>query len=108
MVVPDQPGVYAIYNPQGELQYMGLSRRLASSIDLHREDLPDEAAGVRFQVIKGGAKEQLQAAWKEWMTEVRVGGWFPVREREWEREREKKRIFSLSIFAAQGSAEENK
>ena len=70
-VVPDQPGVYAVFDAHGKLQYMGLSRKIAGSIDLHREELPNETCAVRFVVVPGGAREDLQATWKAWMTEVR-------------------------------------
>lgn len=38
---PDAPGVYAIFDKEGKLQYMGLSRRVSASIDIHQKDLPE-------------------------------------------------------------------
>lgn len=67
--IPDAPGVYAVYNADGALQYMGLSRKVAASVELHRQDLPEECATVKVRVVGSGSKEDLQEAWKEWMTE---------------------------------------
>lgn len=68
--IPDMPGVYAVFDKDGTLQYMGLSRKVATSVGMHAADLPDECAAVKFDVVVGGGKEELQGAWKQWMTEV--------------------------------------
>ena len=47
--IPDAPGVYAVYNADGALQYMGLSRKVAASVELHRQDLPEECATVKVR-----------------------------------------------------------
>ena len=39
--LPALPGVYAMYSPDGKLQYVGLSRKLNASIGGHKRDLPE-------------------------------------------------------------------
>jgi len=71
-VLPDAPGVYAIYSPAGALEFVGLSRRIRLSIDAHRKGaktLP-LCGAVRCRVVPGGGKDALQGAWKAWMTEA--------------------------------------
>lgn len=45
--VPDSPGVYAVYSADEALQYIGISRKMATSVSAHVEDLPELAHMVR-------------------------------------------------------------
>ncbi|CAI7910210.1 unnamed protein product [Closterium sp. NIES-54] len=45
---PAASGIYAIYDKEGALQYMGLSRRLAASLQAHAEDLPEMCGAVKL------------------------------------------------------------
>jgi Grx4 family monothiol glutaredoxin len=68
--VPAQPGVYAVYDAQNAVQYVGLSRRLAASVAGHSNDLPDLAKGVRFAPVPSGTREALTGAWKMWVEQA--------------------------------------
>ena len=45
--IPATPGVYAIYNDKGALQYVGLSRKVNSSVKVHAFELPQYCYSVR-------------------------------------------------------------
>ncbi|CAI5506105.1 unnamed protein product [Closterium sp. Naga37s-1] len=70
---PAASGVYAIYDKEGALQYMGLSRRLAASLQAHAEDLPEMCGAVKLAVVAATNKEALVEAWKAWMQEHVAG-----------------------------------
>ncbi|CAI5533914.1 unnamed protein product [Closterium sp. Naga37s-1] len=70
---PAASGIYAIYDKEGALQYMGLSRRLAASLQAHAEDLPEMCGAVKLAVVAATNKEALVEAWKAWMQEHVAG-----------------------------------
>jgi len=43
-------GVYAVYDPNGELQFIGLSRNVAASVESHREKVPEFCSYVKVSV----------------------------------------------------------
>jgi hypothetical protein len=45
---PSTPGVYAVYDAAGALQYVGLSRKVSASVAAHLQDLPGERTGDCF------------------------------------------------------------
>lgn len=44
---PAAPGIYAVYDKAGDLQYVGLSRRVSSSLQSHVRELPEFCATVK-------------------------------------------------------------
>jgi len=63
-----EPGVYAVYDESNTLQYVGISRKVAVSIQTHVESLgPEMVTFVKFDVMPGAGKEELTAAWKNWI-----------------------------------------
>ncbi|KAI3437590.1 hypothetical protein D9Q98_000043 [Chlorella vulgaris] len=69
--LPGTAGVYAVYNSTGNLQYLGLSRKIAVSLSTHRESLPEGTVhSAKILELPNAAKEQLQEAWKQWMQEA--------------------------------------
>jgi Grx4 family monothiol glutaredoxin len=62
-------GIYAIYNDQKELQYIGLSRKVLQSIKMHCFELPAECAYAKMVSLEFATKEDLQTAWKRWVME---------------------------------------
>eukprot|EP00475_Leptophrys_vorax_P019010 TRINITY_DN25970_c0_g1_i1.p1 TRINITY_DN25970_c0_g1~~TRINITY_DN25970_c0_g1_i1.p1 ORF type:complete len:367 (-),score=18.29 TRINITY_DN25970_c0_g1_i1:229-1182(-) len=66
---PAAAGIYAIFDKAGTLQYMGLSRRLAASLQAHSEDLPELCDSVKLAVVAASEKAALVDAWKQWMQE---------------------------------------
>ncbi|GBF96829.1 hypothetical protein Rsub_09685 [Raphidocelis subcapitata] len=67
---PDQPGVYAVYDAAGELQYIGLTRKVSASVANHMQALPELTHSVRCEVIADGGRDALTAAWKAWMEQA--------------------------------------
>lgn len=67
---PEQPGVYAVYDSTGQIQYIGLSRKVSSSVAGHMQALPDLTHSVRYEVIGDGGRDALTAVWKQWMEQA--------------------------------------
>eukprot|EP00242_Pyramimonas_sp_CCMP2087_P013643 CAMPEP_0198199962 /NCGR_PEP_ID=MMETSP1445-20131203/3056_1 /TAXON_ID=36898 /ORGANISM="Pyramimonas sp., Strain CCMP2087" /LENGTH=319 /DNA_ID=CAMNT_0043869879 /DNA_START=36 /DNA_END=995 /DNA_ORIENTATION=+ len=67
--IQDVPGVYAVYDEKETVQYLGISRKVASSVVAHLEDLPELTFALRTLALPGGNKAELQGAWKAWMQE---------------------------------------
>lgn len=69
--VPGVAGVYAVYDSTGNLQYVGISRKIAVSVATHAEALPEEMVhSVKVLELPEAGKEDLQAAWKQWVQEA--------------------------------------
>lgn len=66
---PDVAGVYAIYDGEGALQYVGVSRKIGVSVTGHMQDLPDSVKAVKFFTVGAGTREELSAKWKSWVEE---------------------------------------
>lgn len=62
-------GIYAVYDTNGELQFIGLSRNVASSVVAHRKKVPELCSSVKVGVVDKPDKESLTKAWKSWMEE---------------------------------------
>ncbi|KAK9815477.1 hypothetical protein WJX72_004365 [[Myrmecia] bisecta] len=61
-----------------KLQYIGLSRKISVSIANHRQDLPALTHFVKAAPVAGTSREELTAAWKEWVQEaVQASGAIP-------------------------------
>mmetsp|Transcript_19839 Transcript_19839/g.64526 ORF Transcript_19839/g.64526 Transcript_19839/m.64526 type:complete len:271 (-) Transcript_19839:78-890(-) len=67
--VPGGAGIYAIYNSDDELQFIGISRKVATSIKHHLVDYPELVASVKTLKVEG-AKAALTEAWTAWMQEA--------------------------------------
>ncbi|KAJ7548282.1 hypothetical protein O6H91_07G005700 [Diphasiastrum complanatum] len=67
--LPPSPGVYAVYDKVGDLQFLGLSRRVSSSIQAHAQDLPQLVGSVKINVVDAPDRNVLTEAWKQWMEE---------------------------------------
>lgn len=44
--------------------------QISGSIALHMQQMPGLTSSVRFQVVEGGSREDLRAAWKAWMEQA--------------------------------------
>lgn len=62
-------GVYAVYDPNGELQFIGLSRNVAASVESHRKKVPDLCSSVKVGIVDNPDRESLTQAWKSWLEE---------------------------------------
>ena len=72
------PGVYAMYDARGTLQYVGLSRRVRASVKTHAFEIPQYCHAVRCLAMPDASKAELQTAWKTWVMEhVAASGGLP-------------------------------
>lgn len=62
---PDAPGIYAIYNSEDKLQFVGITRKIRMSVMGHARDVPDLTRRIRYDVKPDASKEELGASWKE-------------------------------------------
>eukprot|EP00270_Netrium_digitus_P006212 TRINITY_DN18525_c0_g1_i1.p1 TRINITY_DN18525_c0_g1~~TRINITY_DN18525_c0_g1_i1.p1 ORF type:complete len:330 (+),score=85.25 TRINITY_DN18525_c0_g1_i1:27-992(+) len=70
--VPQAAGVYAVMDEEGQVQYIGLSRKLLASLQVHAETQPPHlCARAKFAVVCASSREEMVGAWKSWM-EVHV------------------------------------
>eukprot|EP00245_Coleochaete_scutata_P002063 TRINITY_DN1265_c0_g1_i1.p1 TRINITY_DN1265_c0_g1~~TRINITY_DN1265_c0_g1_i1.p1 ORF type:complete len:308 (-),score=66.85 TRINITY_DN1265_c0_g1_i1:355-1278(-) len=76
---PSSAGVYAVYDKVGTLQFVGISRRISSSIQAHVDDLPDLTSTVKVGLVESSEKSVLTDAWKAWLEEyLEAGGEIPT------------------------------
>lgn len=67
---PSVAGVYAVYDADGTLQYVGISRRVNISVATHLEALPDLVGTVKVAEMPDAGKEELTEAWRQWIQEA--------------------------------------
>ncbi|KAL6653372.1 hypothetical protein ACP70R_008950 [Stipagrostis hirtigluma subsp. patula] len=70
--LPPKPGVYGVYDPAGELQFVGISRNVRASVEGHRRKVPaDLCASVKVAIADEETPDRtvLNNAWKSWMEE---------------------------------------
>lgn len=48
--LPPEAGVYAVYDKDGELQFIGLSRNIAATISAHRKSVPELCGSVKVRI----------------------------------------------------------
>mmetsp|Transcript_59703 Transcript_59703/g.131089 ORF Transcript_59703/g.131089 Transcript_59703/m.131089 type:complete len:500 (+) Transcript_59703:113-1612(+) len=74
---PAGPAVYAVYDSDKAVQYIGMSKQLRRSIIGHSIAFGDEEASDRISAVRvlplptDVTKEALQAKWEEWILEYR-------------------------------------
>ncbi|CAK9222616.1 unnamed protein product [Sphagnum troendelagicum] len=75
---PAAPGIYAVYDKEGDLQYVGLTRRVSTSLDIHLKENSELCGSVKFEVIDAPERAALTDAWKVWMEEhINITGKVP-------------------------------
>lgn len=77
--LPKEMGVYAVFNEDDKLQYIGLSRDIAKSVTAHAEAMGIQDAGILISSVHclempGQSKEALMETWKRWIKEHTEGG----------------------------------
>ncbi|XP_057458360.1 bifunctional monothiol glutaredoxin-S16, chloroplastic [Lotus japonicus] len=71
-------GVYAVYDKDGELQFIGISRNVAASVSTHRKSVPELCGSFKVGIVDEPDREALTQAWKSWMEEyIKVNGKVP-------------------------------
>jgi glutaredoxin-related protein len=68
--IPASPGVYAVLDAAGTLQYVGLSRKISVSVAAHADALPDKVSSVKVLSLPAAGREELTDAWKAWVSEA--------------------------------------
>ncbi|GFZ02191.1 CAX-interacting protein 2 [Actinidia rufa] len=66
---PPEAGVYAVYDANSDLQFVGISRNIAASVDSHRKSVPELCCSVKVGVVDDPDRTALTQAWKLWMEE---------------------------------------
>ncbi|KAI5663406.1 hypothetical protein M9H77_22729 [Catharanthus roseus] len=66
---PSDAGVYAVYDGNGDLQFVGISRNVAASVLSHRKSVPELCSSVKVGVVDDPERAALTQAWKSWMEE---------------------------------------
>ncbi|KAJ3684054.1 hypothetical protein LUZ61_013218 [Rhynchospora tenuis] len=70
--IPAGAGVYGVFDANGELQFVGISRNIAASVDKHRKTVPaDLCSSVKVGPADAATPDRtvLQSAWKSWVEE---------------------------------------
>ncbi|CAK8574883.1 unnamed protein product [Lathyrus sativus] len=76
--LPPEAGVYAVYDKDGELQFIGLSRNIAATVLAHQKSVPELCGSVKVGVVEEPDREALTQAWKSWMEEhIKITGKVP-------------------------------
>ncbi|XP_021906318.1 bifunctional monothiol glutaredoxin-S16, chloroplastic [Carica papaya] len=66
---PSTSGVYAIYDKNDELQFVGISRNVYASLFSHMKSVPELCGSFRVGVVDDPDRTALRQAWKSWMEE---------------------------------------
>ncbi|KAK1434622.1 hypothetical protein QVD17_00370 [Tagetes erecta] len=66
---PSAAGVYAVYDNNSDLQFVGLSRNIQSSILNHRKTVPELCGSIKVGLVDNPDRSSLTDAWKSWMEE---------------------------------------
>ncbi|ESQ52480.1 hypothetical protein EUTSA_v10017037mg [Eutrema salsugineum] len=77
--IPDDSGVYAVYDKSDELQFVGISRNIAASVSAHLKSVPELCGSVKVGIVEEPDKAVLTQAWKSWIEEhIKVTGKVPA------------------------------
>ncbi|KAM0941247.1 putative glutaredoxin, Thioredoxin-like superfamily [Dioscorea sansibarensis] len=70
-IIPSAPGIYGVYDKNGDLQFIGVTRNVAASIATHCKSVPDLCSSVKVGLVEEASadRETLTNAWKSWMEE---------------------------------------
>ncbi|KAL7169625.1 hypothetical protein ACSBR2_034626 [Camellia fascicularis] len=66
---PADSGVYAVYDENGVLQFVGISWNIAASVLTHRKSVPELCCSIKVGVVDEPDRTALTQAWKSWMEE---------------------------------------
>ncbi|KAF5940977.1 hypothetical protein HYC85_022144 [Camellia sinensis] len=61
---PVDSGVYAVYDENGVLQFVGISRNIAASVLTHRKSVPELCWSIKVGVVDEPDRTTLTQAWK--------------------------------------------
>ncbi|KDP24429.1 hypothetical protein JCGZ_24993 [Jatropha curcas] len=67
--LPSESGVYAIFDKNDHLQFIGISRNIGASVLSHLKSVPELCSSVKVGVVDEPDRTTLTEAWKSWMEE---------------------------------------
>ncbi|XP_065852987.1 bifunctional monothiol glutaredoxin-S16, chloroplastic [Euphorbia lathyris] len=67
--IPAESGVYAVYDKNDDLQFIGISRNVGASVLSHLKSVPELCCSVKVGVVDEADRDTLTQAWKSWMEE---------------------------------------
>ncbi|CAK7343884.1 unnamed protein product [Dovyalis caffra] len=67
--MPSDCGIYAVYDKNNDLQFIGISRNIGASVFSHLKSVPELCNSVKVGVVDEPDKASLTEAWKSWMEE---------------------------------------
>lgn len=69
--LPATTAVYAVLDAAGAVQYVGMSRRLATTVAGHAADVGgDRVAAVKFAPMPAATRDDLTSVWRAWVQAV--------------------------------------
>ncbi|KAK2980022.1 hypothetical protein RJ640_020048 [Escallonia rubra] len=66
---PSVSGVYAVYDENNDIQFVGISRNISASVLSHLKSVPELCRAVKVGVVDEPDRAALTHAWKSWMEE---------------------------------------
>lgn len=63
-------GVYAVYDSNGELQFIGLSKNVAASVDTHRKKVPELCSSIKVPNLWIVEEFYLKFVWLIWKSHL--------------------------------------
>ncbi|XP_021289401.1 bifunctional monothiol glutaredoxin-S16, chloroplastic [Herrania umbratica] len=66
---PSDAGVYAVFDHNDDLQFIGISRNIAGSLFNHKKSVSELCGSVKVGVVNEPDRAALTQAWKSWMEE---------------------------------------
>jgi len=57
-------GVYAVYDSEDTLQFIGVSRNISMTIQNHSKVVGDAVHSIKASVVENPTKDELLEAWK--------------------------------------------
>lgn len=102
--------MYAVYDKDGALQYIGISRKINVSVMTHCDALPELTHATKMWLLPGASKEELTDAWKEWVQQaVEATGEVPPGnapgEKKWQQRARKAARPELRLTSGKGLAD---
>ncbi|XP_050215130.1 bifunctional monothiol glutaredoxin-S16, chloroplastic [Mercurialis annua] len=64
-----ESGVYAVYDKNNDVQFIGISRNIGASVFSHLKSVPELCCSVKVGVVDEPDRTTLTEAWKSWMEE---------------------------------------
>ncbi|WCJ28047.1 CAX-interacting protein 2 [Euphorbia peplus] len=67
--IPAESGVYAVFDKNDVLQFIGISRNIRATVISHVNSVPELCFSVKVGVVDEPDRDTLTQAWKSWMEE---------------------------------------